>query len=219
MQTTQLFLSNGNRGTKATFTAHKIRYLMGAAVEESSDGVSTQFVLSKKNTPLDSAVSVQLDMWADLVSDSILADSDAFDAAAFVAECMRRGIIDALKVSKKRVLNLWAQCKSSAAFNRIVVRLGHKWTAVEMKAIGDGAIDSFFAGRWHEMSPTGIAFLISIFDILHELGITEPFLVLAAEAAEVVKDVLDLLAQEPLDPKNPTQLSHRLKRTAAFFPN
>ncbi|KAJ3219571.1 hypothetical protein HDU81_000293, partial [Chytriomyces hyalinus] len=62
---------------------HNIMYLMGVAVEESSDGVSTQYILSKKNTPLDGAVSVQLDMWADLESVPMLADSDAFDAAAF----------------------------------------------------------------------------------------------------------------------------------------
>ncbi|KAI8621370.1 hypothetical protein BC830DRAFT_1163819 [Chytriomyces sp. MP71] len=217
MQTTQLFLSKGKNSTKATFTAHRVRYLMGPALENVDNGADTQFVLSKKNTPTDQGVKVQMDMWADLVSDS-LGDKAAFDSAEFVEECDRRGIVDALKISKKRVVALWGQCKSSAAFNRIVLRLGHKWTAVEMKAIGDSAIESFFSGRWYEVSPIGMDLLLAVFIIMDEIGQNSAYMKLAAEAAEVVKDVLDLVADEPLLVANPPQLSHRLMRTAAFFP-
>ncbi|KAJ3072317.1 hypothetical protein HDU98_003826 [Podochytrium sp. JEL0797] len=210
---TQLFLSKGAKSSKATFHLNGILFML-SPIEDASDSTDLQLLLSAGRVPTEGGVQAQMDMWAALVADSV-DDAQLFDSHAFVEECVAAGLVAALGVAKVKVGGLWTRCKGSAAFGRVALRLQHKFTTQELHSVGDAAIAAFFSGRWVDVSPVGASLLITMFDLL---GTDNGYLRLAAEAAEVVGEVLELINQQPLRVDNPPQLAHRLKRTAAFFP-
>ncbi|KAJ3349424.1 hypothetical protein HDU83_000580 [Entophlyctis luteolus] len=212
---TQLYLSKGKKSSKATFHLHGILYML-SPVEDSPSSVDLQLLISKKSVPSDTNVKAHMDLWARLVSDYVR-DTDQFDALVFVDECIKSGLLDALKVSQKKVTALWTTCKTSPAFNRVTLHLGHRFTTSEMHKIGDESLRAFFTGRWYELHPVGTSLLLSIFDLL-ETDVNA-YLRLAAESLEVLNEVLDLVNEQPLVVAEAPVLAHRLKRTASFFPS
>ncbi|KAJ3286829.1 hypothetical protein HDU79_006172 [Rhizoclosmatium sp. JEL0117] len=219
-RTTQLFLSKGKKSSKATFHLNGVLFML-SPIEAAEDSVDLQLLVAGSRIdggPGGGGVRGHLELWSALVGEQVT-DVDQFDAAAFVDEAVRAGLIDALAVSKSHVTRLWTATKQSSAFGRVALRLAHKFTPPQLKDVGDAAISAFFDGRWFDVSPVGASLLVSIFDLL---GANEDsassHLRLAAEAAEVVGEVLELVNEQPLTLENPPTLSHRLKRTAAFFP-
>ncbi|KAI9346587.1 hypothetical protein BDR26DRAFT_112817 [Obelidium mucronatum] len=212
-KTTQLFLSRGKKSSKATFYLHGVLFML-SPVEDADDSTDLQLLVSQRSLAADGGVEAGLRLWANLVAD-VVGGTQQFDAHGFVGECVGAGLLDALAVARKPVARLWTACKASAAFGRVALRLGHKFTVQQMHRIGDDAVAAFFAGRWLEVTPVSASLLVAMFDLLDP---DSGYLRLAAEAAEVLGEVLELVNEQPLSVADPPKLAHRLKRTAAFFP-
>ncbi|KAJ3117184.1 hypothetical protein HK100_000880 [Physocladia obscura] len=165
--------------------------------------------------PNDNNVKTHMNLWAHLVADYV-GDTDQFDSIAFVDECIKSGLLDALKVSQKKVIALWNSCKTSVAFNKVVVRLNQKFSIQEMHKIGDESIKAYFSGKWYELHAVGTSLLLSMFDLLDTE--VNGYLRLAAESLEVLNEVFDLVNEQPLVADKVPTMAHRLKRTASFFP-
>ncbi|KAJ3029545.1 UNVERIFIED_CONTAM: hypothetical protein HDU68_011845 [Siphonaria sp. JEL0065] len=207
-QTTRLYLSKGKKSTKATFHLHGILFML-SPIDEAEHSTDLQLLVSLRTVPEgDKNVMKHMELWADLVDD-VVDDVQQFDARGFVNECVAAGLCDALVVAKKPVSRLWTACKASAAFGRVALRLGHKFTVAEMHRIGDEALAAFFGGRWYDVTPVSASLLVAMFDLLDPDN--NAFLRLAAEAAEVLGEVLELVNEQPLHVDKPPRLALRLK--------
>lgn len=93
-----------------------------------------------------------------------------FAADKCVKDLLESGILVAMKETEEQLCEIWKDYEANPFLNEIYKALGHKWTVDQLKRIGKEAIDSFYQGRWYEISSLGVTL---IQNALGESGLDE----------------------------------------------
>ncbi|KAI9330883.1 hypothetical protein BDR26DRAFT_871086 [Obelidium mucronatum] len=166
-------------------------------------GEDVQFYMQTQDLPpRDTSPKDHVDAWVTLVESHPRTRIATIEAKQFVADFfVQRQLLQIMVTSGrgKVVDQLWTPYKASSKFRDLKPKLNDIWTLDQMKNIGDETIDSFFAGRWYEMTVLGCAFFVNAFGAsdLDPHSVENRELKVVADAVQVISAITGVISSKP----------------------
>ncbi|KAI8614769.1 hypothetical protein BC830DRAFT_355251 [Chytriomyces sp. MP71] len=184
-------------------------------------GEDMQLVVPAASFPPETAGVVDnIHFWADeLIPSHVLAgrwNSRAF-ASDFIAKV---GIIQHMDTASSKVAALFSRYSMSNDFSSMAPKLNNMWTVEQLRRIGSEALDSFFSGRWWELSAIHIVVIMNTFETskLDPKLPQNKDLTLVAQAIQGIMGSIVSTSNRPGFTIVAPSCSARMKKMAVFEP-
>ncbi|KAJ1555413.1 hypothetical protein HK405_001967 [Cladochytrium tenue] len=182
-------------------------WFMMCPCEGLGNGEDLQFVLREADLPPPpatspagpaSAAGVQrhMEFWGELTG--IHPRGNRMDAAQFVADAVRRGLVQAMASHRALMERVWADFKADKSqIKEVKRRWKNVWSVPQLKAVGDEVMDSYFTGRWYELHIFGMTLLVQALNFSELQPESQPELRMMAESIAFVSEVVKNISVKP----------------------